>query len=88
MSIIDWHPQDSNGVGYSSLLALDNIKFRFYGKSSHAGTAPEAGRSALDAVELMDAGANFMREHVVQEARIHYVITKGGEAPKCRAQFC
>ena len=80
-AIIDWHPQDSNGVGYSSLLALDNIKFRFYGRSAHAGAAPEAGRSALDAVELMDVGANFMREHVIQEARIHYVITKGGEAP-------
>lgn len=79
--IIDWHPQDYNGVTYGSLLALDNIKFRFYGRSSHAGTAPEAGRSALDAVELMDVGANFMREHVIQEARIHYVITKGGEAP-------
>ncbi len=85
--IIDWHPQDYNGAGYSSLLALDNIKFRFYGKSSHAGTAPEAGRSALDAVELMDAGANFMREHVVQEARIHYVITKGGEAPNVVPNF-
>jgi aminobenzoyl-glutamate utilization protein B len=85
--IIDWHPQDYNGAGYSSLLALDNIKFRFYGRSSHAGTAPEAGRSALDAVELMDAGANFMREHVVQEARIHYVITKGGEAPNVVPNF-
>jgi aminobenzoyl-glutamate utilization protein B len=79
--IIDWHPGDSNGVGYSSLLAMDNMKFRFHGRASHAGAAPEAGRSALDAVELMNAGANFMREHVVQEARIHYVITKGGEAP-------
>jgi aminobenzoyl-glutamate utilization protein B len=86
-AIIDWHPQDSNGIGYSSLLALDNIKFRFYGKSSHAGTAPEAGRSALDAVELMDTGANFMREHVVQEARIHYVISKGGEAPNVVPSF-
>jgi aminobenzoyl-glutamate utilization protein B len=85
--IIDWHPGDTNGVGYSSLLAMDNMKFRFYGRSSHAGSAPEAGRSALDAVELMDAGANFMREHVVQEARIHYVISKGGEAPNIVPQF-
>jgi aminobenzoyl-glutamate utilization protein B len=86
-AMIDWHPGDFNGAGYSSLLALDNIKFRFYGKSSHAGAAPEAGRSALDAVELMDTGANFMREHVVQEARIHYVITKGGEAPNVVPSF-
>jgi len=79
--IIDWHPSDINSVNYGSMLALDNIKFRFFGRSAHAGSAPEAGRSALDAVELMDVGANFMREHVIQEARIHYVITKGGEAP-------
>jgi aminobenzoyl-glutamate utilization protein B len=85
--IIDWHPADTNGVGYSSLLAMDNIKFRFRGRSSHAGTAPEAGRSALDAVELMDIGANFMREHVIQEARIHYVISKGGEAPNVVPNF-
>jgi aminobenzoyl-glutamate utilization protein B len=80
-AIIDWHPMDYNGVSYESSLAMDNMKFRFFGRSSHAAVAPEAGRSALDAVELMDVGANFMREHVIQEARIHYVITKGGEAP-------
>jgi aminobenzoyl-glutamate utilization protein B len=85
--IMDWHPGDTNSAGYSSLLAMDNIKFRFYGRSSHAGAAPHAGRSALDAVELMNAGANFMREHVVQEARIHYVITKGGEAPNIVPPF-
>ena len=80
-AMLVWHPSDTNGVTYASSLALDNMKFRFFGRSSHAGVAPEAGRSALDAVELMDVGANFMREHVIQEARIHYVITKGGEAP-------
>jgi aminobenzoyl-glutamate utilization protein B len=79
--MVGWHPGDSNGVSYSTNLAIDNIKFRFYGRSSHAGTAPEAGRSALDAVQLMDMGMEFMREHVPEEARIHYVITKGGEAP-------
>lgn len=79
--MLSWHPGDWNGVQYGSNLAIDNIKFRFYGKSAHAGTAPEAGRSALDAVELMNIGMNFMREHLVQEARIHYVITKGGETP-------
>jgi aminobenzoyl-glutamate utilization protein B len=85
--MVDWHPGDTNGAGYSSLLAMDNMKFRFYGRSSHAGAAPEAGRSALDAVELMNVGANFMREHVVQEARIHYVISKGGEAPNIVPHF-
>lgn len=79
--MLSWHPSDWNGVSYGTNLAIDNIKFRFYGKSSHAGTAPEAGRSALDAVELMNIAMNYMREHIVQEARIHYVITKGGETP-------
>lgn len=85
--IIDWHPQDSNGVDYGSLLAMDNLKFRFNGRSAHAALAPEAGRSALDAVELMNVGANFMREHIAQEARVHYVITKGGEAPNVVPNF-
>ena len=79
--LIAWHPGETNGATYSTNLAIDNIKFRFFGKSSHSGTAPEAGRSALDAVHLMNMGMEFMREHVAQEARIHYVITKGGEVP-------
>jgi aminobenzoyl-glutamate utilization protein B len=79
--MIAWHPGEFNGVSYATNLAIDNIKFRFYGKSSHAGTAPEAGRSALDAVQLMNIAMEFMREHVPQETRIHYVITKGGDTP-------
>jgi aminobenzoyl-glutamate utilization protein B len=79
--MIAWHPGEFNGAFYGTNLAIDNIKFRFYGKSSHAGTAPEAGRSALDAVQLMNMAMEFMREHVTQEARIHYVITKGGDTP-------
>ena len=79
--IITWHPGDENGVDYSSMLAMTSAKFQFKGKSAHAAAYPEMGRSALDAVELMDIGMNFMREHVVQEARIMYVITKGGEVP-------
>ncbi len=85
--MIAWHPMDVNGVDYASSLAMDNIKFRFYGKASHAAVAPEAGRSALDAVELMDVGANFMREHVPQETRIHYIISKGGDAPNVVPPF-
>ena len=85
--MITWHPMDVNGVAYVSSLAMDNIKFRFYGKASHAALAPEKGRSALDAVELMDVAANFMREHVPQEARIHYVVSKGGEAPNVVPAF-
>jgi aminobenzoyl-glutamate utilization protein B len=79
--MISWHPGETNGVSYSSMLAMTSVKFQFKGKSAHGAAAPEMGRSALDAVELMDVGMNFMREHVVQEARIMYVITKGGEVP-------
>ena len=79
--MISWHPWDFNGVNDASWLAMTSVKFQFKGRSAHAALAPHAGRSALDGVELMDIGMNFMREHVIQEARIHYVITKGGEAP-------
>ncbi|MGA7673140.1 MAG: M20 family metallopeptidase [Nitrolancea sp.] len=80
-SAITWHPSDFNNATKSSCNALDNTKFRFHGKTAHAGGNPEQGRSALDAVELMNVGVNYMREHVIQEARIHYVITNGGGAP-------
>jgi aminobenzoyl-glutamate utilization protein B len=79
--MISYHPWDFNGVDMSSWLAMTSVKFQFKGRSAHAALAPHAGRSALDGVELMDIGMNFMREHVIQEARIHYVITQGGAAP-------
>jgi aminobenzoyl-glutamate utilization protein B len=78
---ITWHPSDFNNGVKGSCNAMDNIKFRFHGKTAHAGGNPEQGRSALDAVELMNTGVNYMREHSIQEARIHYVITNGGGAP-------
>ena len=79
--MITWHPGEDNSVDYSSMLAMTSAKFQFKGKSAHGAAAPEMGRSALDAVELLNIGMNYMREHVVQEARIMYVITKGGEVP-------
>jgi aminobenzoyl-glutamate utilization protein B len=79
--MISWHPWDFNGVNDASWLAMTSVKFQFKGRPAHAALAPHAGRSALDAVELMDIAMNFMREHVIQEARIHYVITQGGAAP-------
>ena len=63
------------------MMSLVNAKFRFRGTSSHAALQPFAGRSALDAVELMNVGANYMREHVRDDARIHYVVTDGGGQP-------
>lgn len=78
---VTWHPGDRNEVSAGSTLANIGGKFRFSGQSSHAASAPERGRSALDGVEAMNAMVNLMREHVPQETRIHYVITNGGEAP-------
>lgn len=76
-----FHPWDANIPVYQGFLAMNNMRFRFTGISSHAGQAPEQGRSALDAVELANMGVNVMREHVISSARIHYIITNGGEAP-------
>lgn len=78
---LTWHPGWINSVSRGSTLAIDNLKFRFRGTTAHAAMSPEQGRSALDAVELMNVGVNYLREHVVDQARIHYVITNGGGAP-------
>lgn len=78
---ITWHPSALTTVSASSSLAVNNIKFRFKGRTAHAAANPESGRSALDAVELMNIGVNYLREHIIEKARIHYVITNGGGAP-------
>ena len=80
-AVIHWHPADRNSITMTSALANKSAKFRFYGISAHASSAPDKGRSALDAVESMNYMINMMREHIPQEARIHYVITSGGKAP-------
>jgi aminobenzoyl-glutamate utilization protein B len=79
--VLTWHPGTANEITNSSLQAMTSIKFNFKGTTAHAGVAPHAGRSALDAVELMNVGSNYMREHVPDGSRIHYVITNGGLAP-------
>lgn len=77
-----WHPGDSNSVWCSSTLANISVYFDFQGITAHAAASPELGRSALDAAELMSVGVNYLREHVIQEARIHYAyINVGGNAP-------
>ena len=78
---LTWHPGSLNTVSASSSLAVNNITYRFHGRTAHAAANPETGRSALDAVELMNVGVNFLREHMPEKARIHYVITNGGGAP-------
>jgi aminobenzoyl-glutamate utilization protein B len=78
---LTWHPWTSNCVVNMSMQAMVSIKFNFKGITAHAATSPHAGRSALDAVEIMNIGANYLREHVPDGSRIHYVITNGGLAP-------
>jgi len=78
---LHWHPSSRNEAWASSSKALVSAKFTFDGTAAHASVSPEVGRSALDAVELMNVGANFMREHLKEDARIHYVIVDGGGAP-------
>lgn len=78
---VHWHPAGVNSAAQSITMANTNGKFRFRGISSHASGNPEAGRSALDAVEIMNVATNYLREHVPDRTRIHYVITSGGGAP-------
>jgi len=80
-AILSWHTGDRTVVLYGYTKAMVSVKFRFSGLPAHASVAPHAGRSALDAVELMSAGVNYMREHIEEDARIHYVITNGGGQP-------
>jgi aminobenzoyl-glutamate utilization protein B len=82
-----WHPGDSNTAAQDRNLANISAKFRFHGKPAHAAAAPERGRSALDAVEAMDFMVNYLREHVPQDVRIHYIITNGGAAPNIVPEF-
>ncbi len=86
-AVLHWHPGNGNGASAASSLANKSAKFRFHGIASHAAAAPERGRSALDAVEAMNFMVNSMREHIPSEARIHYVITSGGEAPNVVPEF-
>ena len=77
-----WHPDTRNMMPPGPVLANDVIRYSFTGKASHAAAAPEAGRSALDALELMNIGVQFLREHMPSTARIHYAITDaGGNSP-------
>lgn len=75
---LTWHPFDVNKVYDCSTLAAVTADFRFTGTMAHAAVAPHLGRSALDAVEIMNVGANYLREHIIDAARIHYIITDGG----------
>jgi aminobenzoyl-glutamate utilization protein B len=79
--VLHWHPSDRNSASPSTSTANKSGRFTFKGRAAHAASAPHRGRSALDGVEAMNYMVNLMREHVPQMARIHYVITDGGDAP-------
>lgn len=86
-AVLAWHPGDRNDASPGDSLANLSAKFRFRGMSAHAASAPDQGRSALDGVEAMNFMVNLMREHVHERSRIHYVITRGGEAPNVVPNF-
>ena len=79
---ITWHPGTENQVTSGTCNTCIQTEYKFTGVASHAAGAPEQGRSALDAVELMNIGVQFLREHMPDTARIHYSITDaGGDSP-------
>lgn len=78
---LHWHPGSQNQVSFSSSKALISARFTFSGVAAHASGSPDRGRSALDGVELMNIASNFLREHIKDSSRIHYVITQGGSQP-------
>ena len=81
-AVVSWHPESMYMVRTRPALASLKVDYEFEGIASHAGAAPDKGRSALDAVELMNVGVNFLREHMPLTARVHYAITDaGGDAP-------
>ncbi|TCP29576.1 amidohydrolase [Scopulibacillus darangshiensis] len=79
---LTWHPESFSGIFSLTTLANYQVYYKFKGVASHAANSPHLGRSALDAVELMNVGANYLREHILPDARLHYsVINAGGISP-------
>jgi len=78
---LTWHPGRYNSPFMASTLTNTSMTFSFSGESAHAAGTPQSGRSALDAVQLLNTGVEFLREHVTDDVRIHYSITDGGGAP-------
>lgn len=81
-AVFAWHPGDANYVLGQGTLAVTGVLYRFFGITAHAAAAPHTGRSALDACELMNVGCNYLREHILPTARLHYAYRDtGGTAP-------
>lgn len=86
-SIICWHPADINTVAAYSSNASVELEFMFHGQPAHAAQVPHLGRSALDALTLMSIGVEFLREHMSPAARVHYIVTSGGERANIVPKF-
>ena len=81
-AVVSWHPESMYMVRTRPALATVEVDYAFEGIAAHAGAAPHRGRSALDAVELMNVGCNFLREHMELTSRVHYaILDAGGTAP-------
>ena len=80
-AVLAHHPSSANTAGTGSSNAMNSFKVHFYGRTAHSAGDPENGISALDAVELMSNGVNFMREHVIEKARVHYIHEETGGQP-------
>ena len=80
--VYTWHPSSRNEVQNHCSVAIMGANFEFFGRAAHAGGSPHLGRSALDAAELMSVGVNYLREHMIDKARIHYAyVDAGGTSP-------
>jgi aminobenzoyl-glutamate utilization protein B len=79
--VLAHHPGSSNTAGTGSSNAMNSFKVHFYGRTAHSAGDPENGISALDAIELMSNGINFMREHIIEKARVHYIHEEAGGQP-------
>jgi len=80
-AVVSWHPGWYNAPSRGSCLAVDSYVVEFAGESAHAAASPDSGRSALDGLQLLNTAVEYMREHVPEEVRLHYVIEEGGDAP-------
>jgi aminobenzoyl-glutamate utilization protein B len=86
-AVLEWHPWTETFVRNQPGKAMNNFEVEFFGQAAHGSADPWNGRSALDAVELMNYGVNLMREHIKPTARIHYVIPNAGEAPNVVPEY-
>jgi aminobenzoyl-glutamate utilization protein B len=86
-AVLEWHPGGTNAVRNQTGRAMNSFEVEFFGQAAHGAADPWNGRSALDAVEMMNYGVNMMREHVRPTARMHYVIPRAGDAPNVVPEY-